>query len=307
MIVSGTGTPGAVSNLAPPQIMKAQYPVSPVSPWVPVATATETDFVFGAGLGDWSGGSGTPSHEWLLGGAAVSTDGLYIRGSLDTGNLQLRVDHGGVILTTPALILPAIPQYPTGTVVDTDFGYEFLVRHAAEWAARVASANAETSIQPFYDFGVLGSTVGGWEVARTGSFPSGSIPFDVTPNTAYDLLVHVPMNYRATSTVSRQFAGGVQIRFGDSASDFRNGIIFSNDDHVGNGTTAGPNFAVGNAMADALDPGKSTDEGVLVVNGSFTTKADQTKLWVTQRMSTTSGGIGGSKMYLSRLRLREAA
>lgn len=277
-VTTGGAASGTAVNVVAPAIHRRLYPwwdgpyyFEPVS-----GTALETETVFYAGVGYWTGGTSfTPIYMWEIndggGWEATGTDQyFYTRTAGDAGKqLRLKVGIAGVTATSAAITIPTASTFPSGTLVDTDCDGALPFQWPDFWANIQASdaANANIDVQHLYAAQLPDAdTRGSLWVKKVGSNPTLQcvVASGVTAGT-YTVEVDFGVGYFSASSVD--FING------NTTFEIRNGagtVLFT--------STILPTEA----------PTVQSDSGTFAISGGD-------NVVMRLRTNASPGGLGGAK------------
>lgn len=286
-------TTGSTSGVAPsfttnPAIHARVAPAWNQDLWYPVGTTLAVDEVeLSCGVGYYSGDPATSyTYQWKRDGSPIpgATNKNYTRVAADAGaDLTCTVTAtnatGSDSFTTAAATAPALSTLPAGTLIDTDFGWPFIVDYEDEFAAVVEDDATAVHVPTFTAEGLAGVNTGAIQCDKTGTFPNFNMPLpvDAVAGTTYN--------------VSGQFVFGYETVPGGSVTAY---------------------FAVRNAadsdlfredtVAPTSEPTVFNFSGQIVVAGGESDLTWKIRLAVIDG----AGGNTGVDLYLTQLTIEEA-
>jgi len=151
---TGSEADSAPASVVAPKIAYRKFPDWAGVSWedAPATLALASMIELSAGVGHWSGyPAPTYAFQWRRNGSPISgaTSQDY---TLTAADLGTSIDcvvtaingSGSAVETTAAVAVPTLSTQPSGTIIDTEFDGEFLLRHATEYAnAELTTSVAE--------------------------------------------------------------------------------------------------------------------------------------------------------------------
>lgn len=153
---TGTEANAAPVNVVAPKIVYKKYPDWDGPSWTdaPTTLTLASMYELSVGVGHWSGfPAPTFSYNWRRNG--VSTGVTTQDYTLSAADLGATLDcivtatnsSGTPTATTVSVSVPSLSSLPAGTIIDTEFDAEFLLRYETEYAAATFTSGATAELR----------------------------------------------------------------------------------------------------------------------------------------------------------------